>query len=216
MHHIEKFSFRFVTLEDVRLIINDLKNNEAAGGNIPLKLLKECDFTYEKITNCINNSLSDGLFPVSLKRANIAPVHKRNGPLDKENYRLVSILPLLSKVYERDIFNHMSEYMQKFLDKILCGFRKADSTQHALFRLLQAWQKELDNSGNVGTFVMDLSKAYDCIPHDLLIAKLEAHSLDKISLNTLFDRLSNRKQRTKIVLLALGMSLLQKYHTDQF
>ena len=62
---------------------------------------------------------------------------------------------------------------------------------------------------------MDLSKAYDCIPHDLLIAKLEAHSLDKISLNTLFDRLNNRKQRTKIVLLALGMSL-QKYHTDQF
>ena len=169
MHHIEKFSFRFVPLEDARLMINDLKNNEAAGGNIPLKLLKECDFTYEKITNCINNSLSEGLFPVSLKRANIAPIHKRNGPLDKKNYRLVSILLLLSKVYERDIFNHMSEYMQKFLDKILCGFRKADSTQHALFWLLQALQKELDNSGNVGTFVMDLSKAYDCIPHDLLI-----------------------------------------------
>ena len=88
--------------------------------------------------------------------------------------------------------------MQKILSKILCGFCKAHSTQHALFRLLQAWQKELDNSGKVGTNLMELSKSYDCIPHDLLIAKLEEYGLDKISLNILFDYLNNRKQRTKI------------------
>ena len=88
--------------------------------------------------------------------------------------------------------------MKKILNETLCGFRKAHSAQHALFRLLQAWQKELDNSSNVGTILKDLSKAYDCIPHDLLIAKLEAYGLDKISLNILFDYLNNRKQRTKI------------------
>ena len=77
IHHIEKFSFRFVTLEDVRLIIKDLKNNKAAGGDISLKLLKECDFTYEKLTNCINNSLSGGSFPDSLKRVNITPVTRK-------------------------------------------------------------------------------------------------------------------------------------------
>ena len=102
--------------------------------------------------------------------------------------------------------------MQKFLNKILCGFRQAHSTQHTLFRLLQAWQKELDNSGNVGTILMDLSKAYDCIPHDLLIAKLEAYGLDKISLNILFDYLNNHEQL--VALLALGMTLLQEYHMD--
>ena len=85
-------------MEDVRLLIKDLKNKRAAGGDIPLKLLKECDFTYEKFTNCINNSLSEGLFSDSLNRPNITPVHKKNDPLDKENYRPVSILPLLSKV----------------------------------------------------------------------------------------------------------------------
>ena len=136
IHHIEKFSFRFVALEDVRLITKDLKNNKAAGGDILLTLLKEYDFTHEKLTNCIKNSLSEGLFPDSL-RANITPVPKKNDPLDKENYRPVSILPLLSKVYERAIFNQLSEYMQKFLNKILCGFRKAHCPQHALFRLLQ-------------------------------------------------------------------------------
>ena len=138
IHYIEKFSFRFVTLEDVRLIIKDLKNNKAAGGDIPLKLLKECDFTYEKLINCINDWLTEWLFPDSLKRANTTPVHKKNNSLDKENYRPVSILSLLSKVYKRAIFNKLSEYLQNFLNKILCGFRKAKSTQHALFRLLQA------------------------------------------------------------------------------
>ena len=104
-----------MTLEDVRLIIKDLKNNKAAGGDISLKLLEECDFTYEKLTNCINNSLSEGSFPDSLKRANITPVHKENDPPDKKNYRPVNILSLLSKVYERAIFNQLSEYMKKIL-----------------------------------------------------------------------------------------------------
>ena len=67
-----------------------------------------------------------------------------------------------------------------------------------MFRLLQAWQKEVDSSGNVGTIPMYFSKAYDCIPHDLRMVKLEADGLDKISLNILFDYLNNRKQRTKI------------------
>ena len=100
-----------MTLEDVRLIIKDMKNNKAAGGDIPLKLLKECDFTYEKLTNCINNSLSEGLLTDSLKRANFSHAHKKNDPLDMENYRPVSILPLISKVKERAIFNQLSEYM---------------------------------------------------------------------------------------------------------
>ena len=129
---------------------------------------------------------------------------------DKKNYRPVSILSLVSKVYERAIFNQLSEYMKNLLNKILCGSRKAHSTQHALFKLLPVWQSEFDNSGNVATILMDLSKAYDCIPHDLLIAKFKAFSLDKISLNrTKYSRvdqvkfveddyLNNRQQRTKI------------------
>ena len=69
----------------------------------------------------------------------------------------------------------------------MCGFQKAHSTQHALFGLLQKWQAELDLVGYVGTIFMDLSKAYDCFSHDLLIAKSEAYGLDIGSLNFLLD-----------------------------
>ena len=69
--------------------------------------------------------------------------------------------------------------MENFSNQLLCGFRKAHSTQHGLFRLIQSWQKELDQSGFVGTILLDLSKAYDCLPHDLMFAKLEAYPLAK-------------------------------------
>ena len=88
--------------------------------------------------------------------------------------------------------------MDTFLNRLLSGFRKAHSTKHALFKLLQRWQKELDNSGLVGTILMDLSKAYDCLPHDLIIGKFDAYGLSKSSLSLLLDYLTSRKQRVEI------------------
>ena len=93
-------------------------------------------------------------------------------PSDKANYRPVSVLPLLSKVFEKIIYDQLYEYLENFLTELLCGFRKAHSTQHGLFRLIQKWQEELDSGGYVGTVLMDLPKAYDCLSHVLLIAKI--------------------------------------------
>ena len=88
--------------------------------------------------------------------------------------------------------------MNRFLNSLLCRCRKAHSTQHGLFKLLQAWQKELDPCGFVGTILIDLSKVYDWLAHDLLIAKLEAHGLDMASLSLLKNYLANLKQKTKV------------------
>ena len=109
----------------------------------------------------------------------------------------ISILPLWFKVSEKSIFKQQSVHDKKFKSQI-CGFRKAHSTQQALFRLLQSWHKELDNSGCVCTIRMDLSKAYDCIPQDLLIAKLKEYRLDKTASSFLLDYLSRKGKRTKI------------------
>ena len=87
--------------------------------------------------------------------------------------------------------------MNNCLNELLCGLRKVHSTQQALFKLLQAWQKELDNSRLIATILMGLSSAYYCISHDLLIAKLGAYGPDISSLRLLMDYLNFRKQRTK-------------------
>ena len=111
----------------------------------------------------------------------------------------MSALPLFSKVLQKVIYDQLSQYLDKYLNSLLCGFRKAHSSQHALFKLLQAWQEELDKSGFVGTILMNLSKAYDTLPHDLLVAKFKAYGIDKNGLNLVHNYQTNRKQRTKVI-----------------
>ena len=145
-----------------------------------------------------NKAFNEKKFPDTLKLSHIVPVFNKIDPTDKTNFKPVSVLPLLSKVFEKIMYDQLYEYAETFLSKLLCGFRKAHSTQHAFFRLLKKLLRKLDSSGIVGTILMDLPKAYDCLPHDLIIAKLEAYGLDTNSLRFIFDYLSSRKQRTKM------------------
>ena len=80
---------------------------------------------------------------------------------------------------------------------LLSRFHKAHSIQHAI-KLLPAWQKKLDNLGIIGTILMGLSKAYDCLPYDLLIAKREAYGIDRYNLRLSMNYLNSRKQQTKV------------------
>ena len=132
-----KSSFQQVTLVDVRKTIKDIRLDKSSSGDIPAHILKQCDLCSQALI-CINQSIVSGTFPDSLKLVNISPVYKAKDPLDKTNYRPVSVLPLLSKIHERVIFDQLFGHAKKVLSKLLCGFRKAHSTQHALFRLLQS------------------------------------------------------------------------------
>ena len=77
------------------------------------------------------------------------------------------------------IYEQTSNYFEPFLNKILCGFRKTHSTQHASFALLTSWQPFLSRGGFVGSIIMDLSKAYDFLKNDLLLAILQAYGFSK-------------------------------------
>ena len=96
----QKFSFKPVTVKDIENVIKNISTNKVTGGEIPLNVLKQSGFTYAMSRDCINDCLLKGLFPDSLKLVNITPVHKKDEPTDKENYRPVSVLPLLSKFFE--------------------------------------------------------------------------------------------------------------------
>ena len=150
------------------------------------------------LTDCINASICNGIFPDVLKLAEVCPVFKKGDKFLKENYRPISILPSFSKVYERILYNQISAYFEKLFSQHLCGFRRKYSTQHALLRMLSHWHQCLDKSGVVGTILMDLSKAFDTLDHNLLLAKLFAYGVDKKSLRLLKCYLSNRYQRTKV------------------
>ena len=90
------FNFQAVPVADVKQIIMELKIDKAVSGDIPVNLLKDCDFSFHALTNCINESIENGTFPDSLKEANIAPVYKPKNLFEKSNYGPVSILSLLS------------------------------------------------------------------------------------------------------------------------
>ena len=91
-----------------------------------------------------NESLKLSRFPHSMKSANITPVFKKNDRTDKSNYRPVSILPNLSKVFERCIYKQLSAYFDGILSKQQCGFRKGFNAQHSLLKLLEKWRQSLD------------------------------------------------------------------------
>ena len=95
-------------------------------------------------------------------------------------------MPVVSKIFERVILQQMSTFVINFISPYLCGFRKGYSTQHALLRLMNKLNLSLDNQLKVGLFMMDLSKAFDCVPHDLLIAKLDAYGFERDALNFIY------------------------------
>jgi hypothetical protein len=92
----------------------------------------------------------------------------------------------------------MYQQVDKLLSKFQCGFRKGFSTQHSLLVMVEKWRETLDNDGACGALLTDLSKAFDCLKHDLLIAKLSAYGFTYESLKLINSYLSERKHRTKV------------------
>ena len=104
--------------------------------------------------------------------AQSVPLHNKKDLFNKENYRPVSVLPTISKLFERSMHDQLSSFMDEHFNLFLAAFRKGFGYQSTLLRLLEDCRKALDNQECVAAILMDLSKAFDCLPHDLLIAKL--------------------------------------------
>ena len=127
-----------------------------------------------------NNTLSNKEFPDELKLANVTPICKKDDPNKSKNYRPESALPVVSKVFEKIMHNQISQYINSFLAPYLCGYRKGFSTQQTLSSLIEKWKIVLDSKGYGGAVLMDLSKAFDTINHDPLIAKLHAFKINSL------------------------------------
>ena len=91
----------------------------------------------------------------------------------------MSLLPHISKVFERVIYKQINNFMENKISKCVTGFRKSHGTQHSLIAMLEKWKKALDKEENISAIFMDLSKAFETINHDLLLAKLKAYGFSK-------------------------------------
>ena len=174
--------------------VRSLKSKKASTFmNIPTKLLKQVvDIIAEPLMQIWNNEIiNNHRFSPELKFADIAPIHKRLETILVKNYRPVSLLPVVSKIFERIMQNQMKSYVDKYLSPYLCGYRKGYNAQYALIAMIEKWKKSLDNKGIAGAIMMDLSKAFDTINHELLVAKLGAYGFDESALSTLLNYLSD-------------------------
>ena len=167
--------------------------------DIPIKILKGTnDISCEHLTNLYNDAKNSNKFPTSLKTADVTPIHKGEEKNIKKNYRPISLTPIVSKLFEKNMYESIFSYIEKFLSPYLFGYRKGHSTQQCLLVMIEMWRKALDEKKIAGAILTDLSKAFDCLSHDLLIAKLDAYGFDKSALEFIYNYLKERKQRTKV------------------
>ena len=197
---LDKFSFKPVEEMQVHKIISKLDIKKSTGvDNISAKILKTCVSAVSGvISNLINTTYSLCKFPTGLKGAQVLPLHKKNDPLDKAKFRPVSLLPIISKIYERNMHDQLSAYLGSSFNPFLAAFRKGFGCQSTLLRLLEDWRKALDNNECVAAIFMDLSKAFDCLPHELLVAKLRAYGLSEEAVKLLDSYLSDRSQQIRL------------------
>ena len=200
---ISSFCNDEVTPDKVNSIIKSLDANKASGTDkIPMKLFifkLASDFLSKPFSKALNNFITSCTFPENAKVVTVVPINKKTD--DKyviSNYRPVSLLNGFSKIYEIHLKIHLVSSMNQHIPNLVSAYRKNYSSQHVLIRLLEEWKKCLDNNYVVGGVLTDLSKAFDCVPHDLLIAKLEAYGINENLLAYLHSYLSNRKQCVRI------------------
>lgn len=167
--------------------------------NLPPKIIKAgAESLAEPIKCIINKCFINNTFPESLKMAQVTPVYKKEDPFQKKNYRPVSILPTFSKIFEQSINKQLVSYFDNIFHNFLAAFRSKFGCQTTLLRLIEDWKNALDRHEYVAAILMDLSKAFDCLPHDLIVLKLKAYGLSDTAAELMHNYLSNRKQRVKL------------------
>ena len=191
------FSFKTVEIGDIEKEINSINPREATTSNsIPPKILKKSsEVSANVLHKLFNYSIEKSDFPQNLKLADITPAYKKTDTLNKTNYSPVSALLVVSSIFERVLQKQGNDFIVSFLSPYLCGYRKGFNTLHALLTLVENWRKSLDNKCFWGAILMNLSKDFDTLNHDLLVAKRHAYGFQHNALKLLHSYLFKQWHR---------------------
>ena len=193
-------TFESIVEAEVKAYIKSLPTNKSIADNIPLRIFKVLiNPIIAPITHIINLSLATGRLPDIYKYAKVCAIHK-SGPIDDpNNYRPISILPLIGKCIEYIVNRQLSDYMESnnLLTKHQFGFRKNHSTTYLMYDLFDNIFDNKAKSCTPSIVFLDIRKAFDTVDHKILIEKLKFYGVDGIVILWIQSYLENRYQSTK-------------------
>ena len=202
----ERFILQPISEEFILKQLRDLKVKKATGlDGIPARFLKDSAAVIAPtVTFLVNLSLSTGSVPDEWKKARVVPLYKSGGRENMDNYRPISILPVLSKILEKVVNFQLQQYLKKFdlLSPAQSGFRQHHSTESAVIYFTDEIRRNADAGRLTGALFVDLKKAFDTVPHKELISKLERFGFVENSILWFTNYLSNRSQ-----VVSLGTNL---------
>ena len=190
------------TTSEVLSYITSLDINKANGPDrVSARMLKSTAHSIApSLTKLFNISISLGHFPQCWKMSSVVPIPKSSNHKEASNYRPISLLPVVSKLLER----HFHQHITKFLNEVnpLCnrqwGFQPGKSTVTALLSVTHNWFKSLESGHDVCSIFFDLRKAFDSVPHRLLLDKLTGYGLDSHIVSWICSYLTDRKQHVVV------------------
>lgn len=196
------FKIPLMTEVHVENFIKKLDSTKATGlDDIGAKYLKLAGpYITKTLTQICNLSISSNTFPSSWKIARVTPLHKKNNKDDPNNYRPISILPILSKLLEKHVANHLYEFLtcHDLIATRQSGFRPKHSCETALHLMVDEWVEHMFKSEVVGVLYIDFCKAFDLVDHDILLEKMKRYNFSNDSLSWFSSYFSDRKQCVKI------------------
>ena len=182
--------------------LRGLKANKATGlDKIPSKILKlSASLVAPSLTYIFNLSLATGIYIDDWKRARVTPIFKSGDRRQCANYRPISILPAVSKVFEKEVFRQVYGYLtENCMSKFQSGFRPKHGTVTALIQMCDEWLENMDNRKLTGVVFLDIKKAFDSINHGILLNKMNKRfGISSIELKWFESYLSNREQQCSI------------------
>ena len=194
----EKMRFKCITTDYTMKAIEGLESKKSSGhdgiSNTLLKVIKAS--ISQSLTIIINQMLTTGIFPDAFKVSKVNPLYKKGDSSLLVNYRPISLLPTISKIFEKVIHDHWNDYFDKYnlLAEQQYGFRKRHSTEYAAVKLIDHVSKEMENGKTPTNVYIDLSKAFDTLTFDILLFKLKYYGVTDTALDLMRSYLTNRKQ----------------------
>ena len=196
------FTFHNIDVSQTSKILRELNSKTSFGHDgISTNLLKQLEpIIVGPLTLVINQSLNCGIFPEKFKLSKITPVYKKDDKYLVENYRPISLLPSVSKLLEKVLFDQFYKYLtvNNYLSPDQHGFRKFHSTEHAVLELTDRILLELDKANTPLTIFLDLSKAFNTLNFEILLFKLNHYGVKNTALDWFHSYLYNRKQYVEI------------------